>query len=80
MNKTKLTSNNVFSNTNAYIVGSIDSIYGLSASSHPVLHASKAQAREECARLAKLNPNKTFVILSIVGGELIHYNPTQKSF
>lgn len=51
-----------------YIVGSFSDT-GLSFSATPSVHYSSQAARNECKRLAKLNPNKTYVFVKLMGSE-----------
>lgn len=52
-----------------YIVGSFTENQGLSFVANPAIHYSVQAARAECKRLAKLNPNKTYVFAKLCGGE-----------
>ena len=51
-----------------YIVGSFSET-GLSFAANPSIHYSSQAARAECKRLSKINPNKTFVFVKLMGGE-----------
>lgn len=59
-----------------FIVASISNTNGFSVSAAPVVHDDATAARNECVRLSKLNPGKTFVFLQIAGGELTPVAPT----
>lgn len=52
-----------------YLVGSFSEAQGLSFSNFPAIHYSSQAARAECKRLAKANPNKTFIFVKLMGGE-----------
>lgn len=53
------------------VIGSIDANGTFSASSNPATHVSPTQAREECKRLAKLNPGKLFTFMQFGGAEMV---------
>ena len=53
----------------SYIVGSFAENQGISFAANPSLHYTSQAARAECKRLAKLNPNKTYVFVKLMGGE-----------
>jgi hypothetical protein len=49
-----------------HIIGSIDKVTGaMSISAHPVPHATQQQVQAEAARLAKTDPTKKYVALTI---------------
>lgn len=52
-----------------YIVGSFTEGQGLSFAANPSLHYSSQAARAECKRLSKINPNKTYTFVKLMGGE-----------
>jgi len=54
-----------------FIIGSVDAYGTLSFASIPKLHTDSQSARTECARLAKVNPGKLFIFVSLVGGEML---------
>lgn len=64
--KTQLTSAVKGSN---YIVGSFTEGQGISFTAFPAVHYSAQAARNECKRLAKSNPNKTYIFVKLMGGE-----------
>lgn len=53
----------------SYIVGSFTESQGLSFAANPAIQYSVQAARNECKRLAKLNPNKTYIFVKLMGGE-----------
>ena len=70
MNFNKLFASNVRTARGNFIVGNV-SAAGFSVSSTPVLHATATTAAAECARLAKLEPGKTFIYLQVCGGATV---------
>ena len=52
-----------------YIVGSFTESQGLSFAANPAVQYTVQAARAECKRLAKLNPNKTYIFVKLMGGE-----------
>jgi len=52
-----------------YVIGSFSETQGLSFANFPAVHYSTQAARAECKRLAKLNPNKTYIFVKLIGGE-----------
>ena len=62
-----------------YIVGSYQPGVGISFSAIPALHNYRATARDECRRLAKLNPGKTYLFVCLEGAELTVPQPTTVS-
>lgn len=76
-NKQVLNFNSVDAVTRAggFIVGSVSTTEGFSTSTTPAVHETAVSARNECARLARLNPGKNFVFLKISGLERIDPNP-----
>lgn len=62
-----------------FIVGSIDEFGNLSFTANPVTHVGSTTARNECKRLAKLYPGKTFVFAQLYGGERVRVEPTSIS-
>lgn len=59
-----------------YIVGSIFAAGELSFSVNPAIHFSANAARSECARLARLNPGKTYIFAQLVGAERAVVQPS----
>jgi hypothetical protein len=59
---------------NSFIIGSVDAHGAFSISSSPREQSSASQAREECKRLAKLNPGKLYVFMQLNGAEMIPQN------
>lgn len=59
-----------------FIIGSVDAHGSLSFASNPVVHSSQIIARQECKRLAKLYPGKTFVFVQLTGAERTRVEPT----
>jgi hypothetical protein len=56
---------------NNFIVGSVDMEDNFSVATNPREQSSATQAREECKRLAKLNPGKMYVLMRLSGAELV---------
>lgn len=59
-----------------FIVGSIDVNGMLSFTANPVVHSSQIMARQECKRLAKIYPGKTFLFVQLTGAERTRIEPT----
>lgn len=53
--------------TGNFIIGSLDAQNKFSATSDPKSHTTRSSAVHEAERLAKLHPQKSFVVLEISG-------------
>lgn len=53
--------------TGNFIIGTIDHLGRFSVTATPYQHASRVGANKEAERLAKLSPNKSFIVLQISG-------------
>lgn len=76
MNYTKQSLNSLDSTMNAirnkqFIVGSFSSQTGFSTTNSPAIQTSRAAARLECNRLAKLTPGKLYIFLELSGAEMV---------
>lgn len=54
-----------------YVIGSVNQNGDFSIAVSPMPHSLASDARLECKRLAKLNPGKAFIIMSLEGAELV---------
>lgn len=54
-----------------YLVGSVSDIGNVSFSTTPVVHGYINDARTEARRLASATPGKAYVIVQLVGAELV---------
>lgn len=82
MNTTKITNQSTMHDTvrnKQFIVGSFQPTIGLSFAANPTVQYSAVQARQECKRLAKLYPGKTFVYVQLQGAEMTVPQPTSVS-
>lgn len=77
MNNTLRTQADAFSAVRAkgYIIASVSAYGNFSVAESPAVHDSAIDARTEAKRLAKLSPGKAFVILTLVGAEMVPVNP-----
>ena len=57
-----------------FIVGSVSADGHLSVSANPATHGTTTLARAEAKRLARIEPGKMFVILQLMGAELVPTN------
>lgn len=62
-----------------FILGSVDFNGNVSFSANPSVHTTIDSARVEAKRLARLNANKTFIIVQLVGAERVITQPQSVS-